>query len=521
MRKLIERFGRVVKGILTGFDRIVFKGSILPLAHEEGAMSFCGRRGILNKDYKRWMMGQTESLVEAVDRYAQEQSGQPIVHQNTWRHDKDELARKRKEAEGIETGLIGVWSYMESGRSYRARYCAKAGYPQLRHYRTPCKHLYLYFDHEKYGWMNVRLQTWFPYHIQVCMNGRQWLRRRLQSHRIEFLQQGNKFFHIDSYRQAQRFLDEQLNRRWPRMLNGFLPVAFPTMRQTIGPYLGYYWTMWQSEWATDLIFDSPADLGSAMDSLLRHALITGTGTRVLRYLDRPVTTAGRPDRRSNNEVISRLLDFHDGVRVRHWVDHNSVKAYNEQNVLRVETTMNTPGMFRVHRRAQGEPATAPKQLRSLRKGVADVPLRAQVSQDINNRYMDELATFSDETPLRELLSGLTRASTTNGRRIRGLDPTGKDRELLEALSDSIFSISGITNASLRERLSSTAWGAGRTDKQLSARVTRHLRLLRDHGLIRKAPKRRRYYLTAKGRQFVTALSAALSASTQQLMEIAA
>lgn len=353
------------------------------------------------------------------------------------------------------------------------------------------------------------------------MNGRQWLRRRLQANKIEFLQHGNKFPYVEDYRQAQRFLNEQLNRRWPRLLDGFLPIAFPTMRQTLGSHLSYYWTLWQSEWATDLIFDSPAELSSTMDSLLRHALITGTSTRVLRYLDRPVTAAGKPHWRSNNEVISRVLDFHDGIRVRHWVDHNSVKVYNEQNVLRVETTLNTPGMFHVHRRAQGEPADAPKKLRPLRKGVADIPLRAQVSQEVNNRFMDGLATLSDQTPMRELLRDLTRGSTKNGRRVRALDPTGKDRELLEALSDPVLSVSGITNASLRQQLRATAWGARRTDKQLSARISRHLRLLRNHGLIRKMPNRNRYQLTAKGRQFTTALAAMLAASTQQLTEMAA
>jgi hypothetical protein len=521
MRKLTQRFGRAVKGVLTGFDRIVFKGTILPLAHEDGAMSFCGWRGVLNKDYKRWMRQQTEALIEAVDRYAQQQCGQRITHLNTWRSDKDMLAKERQEANGIETGLIGVWSCLESGRSYRAYYCAQAGYPQLRRYPTQCKHLYLYFDHEQYGFMNVRLQSWFPYDIQICLNGRQWLRRRLQAHNIDSVRQGNKFLHVGDYEQAQRFLDEQLDCRWPRLLEGFLPIAFPTMCETLGPHLSYYWTLWQSEWATDVILATAAELDSTMDSLLRHALMTGTSTRVLRYLGRPVTAAGKPHVRSNNEVISRVLDFYDGLRVRHWVDHNSVKVYNEHNVLRVETTMNAPAMFRVYRRAQGESARRPKKLRPLRKGVADIALRAQVSQDVNNRFMDGLATFSDHTRMRDLLSDPTRASIKNGRRVRGLDLTGKDRQLLEAISDPAFTVCGITNAALRQQLSRTAWGFGRTDKQLSARISRHLRLLRDHGLIRKIPNRRRYHLTPKGRQLTTALNAMLAASTQQLMDMAA
>ena len=83
MRELVARFGKAVKGVLTGFDRIVFKGTILPLAHEDGAMSFLRWRGVLNRDYKKWMQAQTDALVTAVDQYVREQTGQahhPPVH---------------------------------------------------------------------------------------------------------------------------------------------------------------------------------------------------------------------------------------------------------------------------------------------------------------------------------------------------------------------------------------------------------------------------------------------------------
>jgi hypothetical protein len=158
---------------------------------------------------------------------------------------------------------------------------------------------------------------------------------------------------------------------------------------------------------------------------------------------------------------------------------------------------------------------------ALRKGVADIPLRAQVSQEVNDRLMDELSTFTNKTPLSELLAPHVHSRTKDGRRVRALDISGKDRELLQAISDPAFTVSGITNAVLRKKFCSTTWGAGRTDKQLSARITRHLCLLRDHGLIRKVPNRHRYHLTDRGRQLTSALHAMLSVSTEQLLDIAA
>lgn len=521
MKAFINRFSGLVKGTISGFDRIVFKGFILPLMAATEVMNFCGSRGILNKNYKQWMMKQTAGLIETADQYAKDNCGQGIIHIPTWRIRKETLAHERQQAEQIENGLIGVWSCLEAGSSYRARYCKKTGYPQLQNYQTRCKHLYFYFDDKKLGFMNIRLQTWFPYHIQICLNGREWLRRCLERKGIDFLAKGNKFLRIADYNEAQRLLYEQLDVRFAELLNGFLPTVFPMMQEILGPHLSYYWTMWQSEWATDLIFASPDRLNSIMDSLLRHAHMTGTSARVLRYLDRPLTKAGKPYARSTDEVLTRVTDFNDGIRIRHWVDKNSVKLYNEQNVLRVETTINNPGKFIVFRHKQGQSPDEPKQRLPLRKGVMDIPLRSIISGEVNDRFMDDLATLHDESPARELIDEITRHVTKGGRRFRALDPTGKDRELLQSISDPAFRISGLTNKMLRQQLSDTGFGSGRTDKQLSAKISRHLRLLRVHGIIRKLPRQNRYQLTLKGVKLTNILNAFLDASTENLLKMAA
>jgi len=113
------------------------------------------------------------------------------------------------------------------------------------------------------------------------------------------------------------------------------------------------------------------------------------------------------------------------------------------------------------------------------------------------------------------------ARNKNGRRIRALDLTGKDRSLIQAISTPMFSISGMTNGSLREIFRNEPGSAVKTQKQLSSKVSRQLRLLRDHGLIKKVPKQNRYYLTPKGRQLTAVLNATLAASAQQLTKIVA
>jgi hypothetical protein len=249
--------------------------------------------------------------------------------------------------------------------------------------------------------------------------------------------------------------------------------------------------------------------------------MTATSTRVLRYLDRPLTLTGKPHYRSTEEVLTRVSAYNDGVRVRHWVDSNSVKVYNEQNVLRVETTINNPAKFRVFRHKRGQDQTAPKSRLPLRKGVMDIPLRAIVCQEVNDRFMNDLSTLKDEAPAGKLIDAICCKRTQAGRCFRALDPTGKDRELLQAIADPKFRISGITNKLLRQSLSDARFGAGRSQKQLSAKISRHFRMLRAHGIIRKLPKQHRYQLTTKGVKLTNLVNAFLSSSTEQLMKMAA
>ncbi len=520
MKKFISKFQGRIKGILSGFDRIVFKGTILPLVRTEGAMDFFRSRGVLNKDFKPWVMAQSQKIVSAAERYAESHDAGRIEPIRYGQVRKEELARRRLRERGIESGLVGVWSALESCWSYKACFSKEAGYPQLRRTDTKCKHLYFYLLHPEYGFMQLRLQTWFPYHVQVAMNGREWLGRSLLDAGVDFVAKDNKFLHIDDFDLAQGLLDAQLDTRWDAMLEGFCRELFPDRSAILGPHLGYYWTLWQSEWATDFIFPSPEDIAPIMDSLLRHAFMTGVSTRVLRYMDRPLKLDGTPYGSNSNEVISKLLSYGEGMRIRHWVDSNSVKLYNELNDLRAESTINKASMFRVQRCATGQ-SSSPKRFLPLRQGVADITLRSQVSQQINDRFLDNLAAAQCEKPVRELLDAVVVPLKKQGRRVRALDPTGKDRALLQAISDPAFSVSALSNRALREKLRGKSGFDKMTDKQLSAKISRLLRLLRDHGVIRKIPKRRKYVLTTKGQELTASLNALLAASTQQLMGKAA
>ena len=62
-----------------------------------------------------------------------------------------------------------------------------------------CLHYYFYLVHPTFGPMHVRLQTWLPMKIQVCLNGRDWLARQLDAEGIGYLKKDNAFVAIDDF----------------------------------------------------------------------------------------------------------------------------------------------------------------------------------------------------------------------------------------------------------------------------------------------------------------------------------
>ncbi|HAU32461.1 MAG TPA: hypothetical protein DCW46_09485 [Desulfotomaculum sp.] len=186
MDTLLHKLGGIIKGSIEGFDRIVFKGILRPIAYAAGMQVFLRGRGLLNKNYKDWVTEQSAAIIETANQYCRENCGMAIQYIPSCHERKEELAHIQQKKAGIESGLIGVWSCMESCSTYRSTYDAAAGCPQLRSENSRCKHLYFYCDHPDYGFKSIRLQTWSPYSIQIALNGREWLRRSLDKEKCAF-----------------------------------------------------------------------------------------------------------------------------------------------------------------------------------------------------------------------------------------------------------------------------------------------------------------------------------------------
>jgi hypothetical protein len=132
-----------------------------------------------------------------------------------------------------------------------------------------------------------------------------------------------------------------------------------------------------------------------------------------------------------------------------------------------------------------------------------------------------MSAVEEKMRIGDAMATVTSPVIDQGKRFRALDVFGKDKGLLCAISDPALDVHAITNKKLQETLKGTPWANSMSGKQLSGRISRHLRLLRKHGLIKKLPNQRKYTLTDKGRKLTAALEAASAASINDLLKLAA
>lgn len=515
VNRFLQRHAGKVMGVLSGFDRLVLRGTLLGLSYVDGLRGFLGRKHVLLKDFVDFAQGMTERLKAAVVREAEERD-RPVLYLPSSRTSKGEMAQEIAVRDGIEEGLVAVLRCIEPCMSYTIYRNRDARRLELRPRQRKCLHYYQYRIDPVFGFVGARIQTWFPFTIQITINGREWLARRMDETGLAYLRRDNSFAWIKDVERAQRMMDRQLRLSWPRHLRRIARQLNPAHgRMFRGSPQEYYWSASQSEWATDLMFYDAPTLASIYPALVDHAMGTFSSADVMRFLQ------GRVYQPFKGEIVSDFKNRPEGVRVKHRMDENSVKMYDKQgSTLRIETTVNEPKRFKVYRPKEsdsdGEWAWQP-----MRKGVADLHRRAEVSQASNDRYLDALAGADTTQRLGAILEGVTRPRTWKKRRVRGLRPwMREDIDLLTAISQGEFAINGLRNRDLRALLYNDEANDPKERRKRSARISRLLRMLRAHRLIRKVPNAHRYIVTATGHAVSAAVRASQVATMNQLQAAA-
>ena len=516
MKQFITKHEGLINGVISGFDRLVFRGSLRTLSHEKGMYLYLSRVHVLLKGLGSHVQAMSDRIKETTKALAKAR-GITEMYLPSSKTNKEAIARQIAAERRITEGLICILSVVELCRTYQVRSDRKAKQIYLEPCWRKCLFYYHYMIHPVFGFMNARIQTWVPFPIQICINGREWLSRQLDAAHLKYVRRENSFVWLENARRAQQLLDEQLRVSWPKVLDDIAFHLNPVREDMFKQFpISYYWCVYQSEWATDVLFRDADSLARLYPRFVHHGLSSFASPDVMRFLGRKVSPQGRVHGHFKGEVISTLKHRPEGVRIKHSVNDNTIKLYDKQgSVLRVETTINNSRDLKVYRRKEGQ-RTGPRSWQRMRKGIADLHRRAHLSQAANERYLDALAAVSDDTTLADLTKDFCRPVTYQGKRFRALRLWHPEElRLLEAVNRGEFITTSFRNRDLVRVLFpnvSTPEELKRVSRMLSYR----LRILRAHGLVVKIQRSHRYLVTPKGRRAITALLTAQQTTINQL-----
>ncbi len=512
MDAFIQRHQPDVIGVLSGLDRMRFRGTLRSISYAKGVDQFLGAVGVPYKDFKNYMVGLSQALIDHGEQVAQ-QAGRPFEYRTSSREDKQAEALRIAARDGITEGLVCVLRCVEPCQSFSIRR-DRQGRVGLRAEQRKCLHLYYYYLDREFGLMHVRVATWLPFGIHVCVNGREYLARQMRQAGLGFEQRDNCFVWIEDLPRAQQLLSDLEKRNWERWLRRLAARVNPLLRKDRGLDLHpYYWSVAESEYATDVLFRDPEALARVYPALVDHAIKRFDSKDVLRFLGQ------RTNSRFNGEVLSSLLTRSEGVRIKHWLQENSIKMYDKQgSVLRVETTINNARRFKVRKMTVRQGVRALRWI-PMRHAVADLDRRVEISRAANERYLEALAVVEEPAPARELLDPVSRPVRKEARPYRALHPVSpQEAAVFAAVLGGQFLLKGFTNRDVRQRLGLHPAAGLRERRRQSARTTRLLRLLRAHGLIRKVSGTRYCRVTPQGQRIMTA---ALKLRDADVTELAA
>ncbi len=308
LSRFVVKFTSLIVAVLSCFDRVIFKGH-LSIANDAALETFVDHvLKIRRADFMAFAQEQSETLVDHAKELAQQAGAEYRFLPGAPRKDKlvDAILRQRP----IIEGLICVLCCMECCGSFKL--ISGKDRPRLVQARRPQRVLYFYYLDPTLGLIYIRLQTWFPFTVQVYVNGHSYLAQQMLKRRLGFTQQDNAFTALDDPKAAQKLADSFVRQNWPKILNRLVRQVNPLMNERWFRSLSYYWVVDQAEYSTDLIFTSREALAGLYPRLLDHAVVNFSAKDILMFLGR------RFHPRFDGEVLTHWQKGRwPGARIKH------------------------------------------------------------------------------------------------------------------------------------------------------------------------------------------------------------
>ncbi len=424
---------------------------------------------------------------------------------------KEDIARPFQDeaAAAGRSGLVLVGKAQErtsAWRGYvdRTHGAHGASHPHIawRRMSSVPDHWYLYFADAEWGPAFVRLCSYAPYPLWCCANGHEWAKCQLAKAGVGFHALDNGLRWVQDPPTAHRVcarLGSGHVRDLLRRMMAVLPDPLTVDDRRAG--FGWAFSIAQLEVSDTAVFDQPRRARAWFDAAISGHLDLGRPERVALVVDRRMVNAGK--RKTPGRFATEVVTRNTAPQLQIHYKSSKAKAYlKEGKALRVETTVNNPADFALHK------TLSPDNWRALRRlGAAT-----------NARFLAAIGEGQAGLPDPATLESVVLPTTHDGQRAPGLR-FGEPRVMALLASVSAFAhvIGGLTNKSLR-----TQMGAHWRPEYTSAQASYDLRRLRLKGFIERIDGTNTYRVTAHGLRiaaFFTQLAARVVVPT--LTELAA
>src|SRR3954452_9715517 len=454
-------------------DRLYLNGYIGKLATGPGLVFFM-REQLGKPIASPVVLGQiSEKFREAVKALA-EQEGIP-VYQFRHKERKDDVANEFRPQRKVRDAIVFIGVAQEKAQAFNGK--KVNGQFQFGRDKTVyVNHYYFYIDDDEFGPLFIKVCSYAPWSIKLCLNGHEWAKRQLDKHGISYEALDNGFLCCSQPQRLQEICDalgpediDRVFRKWLRRI--------PLPLQQEDRWAGYDWdlSIWQMEVSLTQIFDRPLRGREFFEEIIRDNLDLGRPDRVQLVFDRVVT------RKTPGEFRTRVIQ--DGV---YPSLHINYKNFDLKQYFKEGRGCRTEGTFRNTKDF------------GVNKGLTNLPYLQKIGRQINRRLLEVERVSHNSGLSGDSIQRVVQPTVSDeGEKAPALK-FGQPRVMALFLALTLFHhlIDGFHNRDLRELVVDLL---GVTASEYTAsQMTYHLRRLRLKGLIFRPPKTNRYFLTPYG-----------------------
>jgi DNA-binding MarR family transcriptional regulator len=294
----------------------------------------------------------------------------------------------------------------------------------------------------------------------------------------------NAFITIDNWEKAQQISDNLSIEKLHKKLDGFAAKFCPVheiFKQQ------YHWSIMQCEYATDIVFKKQEELKPLYEQLIANAIHTVKPENIVTFFGKKLH--GKYEGELGNQYHVRI----EGSRIKHSMNKSSIKMYDKfGHILRIETTTNDVTFFKHYREVIHRNGTSSQKEASMKKNVYSLKPLREILASSNGRYLEFISAIEDHTIGHKKLEKVTENKTEESRNYKGFNFFSKsDKQVLLTLTRGEFNIYGFRSKDLGKYVDHT-----------KSQLSRLFKRLRVHGLIKKAGKAYKYYLTKLGKEVI-------------------